>query len=969
MRHSRVRGSVAGLITLTVFGAVLLALKPEQEGTSGQPEPEKPKARPAGKPITVPANLVGLTISLGLKDQKPTDWEGDVSVSEGKIVSLETVRGNPKAKVEGSHFSLRSFFGKGEKKKKKDTLLTPIIRVNLDAPPSAKVTVTTGQGKFTVALADFDVTNPRTFLDEQVSVLREEGALVLTDPETEDDYPALAKAPDGSVWLAYSEYQKGKPLIKERVLAGNFETLVTTGHGDQIRLKKFDGKTWSPAIDVTDTGRDIWRPAIAVDKLGMVHVAWAEQVNGNWDIYHRSYVPQPKGKGEWLPIDRVTKHPGTDFNVALTLDRNGNVLAVWQGWRDGNFHILMAGPGLAAEKRVTTAKANHWNPALTTDSKGNIYVAYDTYEKGNYDVRLHIFAKDNEIEMEIANSARFEARPHIVCDGQDRLWIAYEEGDEQWGKDYSTNMFRKIGLEENPGFGLYNNRTIVVKCLAQGTLLRPTGDLETALKGKLDRNRSEPRLVTDSANGIWLLFRHHPLALGGGEVWNSYAIRYGGTDWSAPRQLPSSANLIDNRPALVSHGKGILAVYSGDKRNNTASRQQNDLFASMLTPASTAHGPPRLVRDPPTPRPQMADVHKNEKADVARIRNYRIDHGGKKLHLYRGEFHRHTEYTAHRDQDGSLEDSFRYSVDAAAMDWMGNGDHDNGIHDEYSWWQIQKVTDLYNHPPNFVGTHTYERSNKYPNGHRNVIMPKRGIRPLPRGDLSGSVDKGTPDTKLLYAYLKHFGGMCASHTSATGMGTDWRDNDPVAEPVVEIYQGHRHNYEHFGAPRSPTQETNIGGYEPKGFVWHAFEKGYKLGFQASSDHVSTHMSYAVVLTDDLSRKGIIDAFKRRHSYGATDNIILDVRSGKQLMGDIFTTDKQPTLEVRVIGTSPISKVSIVRSNKYVYSDKPMKQEVKLRYTDADAEAGKTHFYYVRVEQSDGNLAWASPMWITYQPKK
>src|SRR6516162_4371334 len=132
------------------------------------------------------------------------------------------------------------------------------------------------------------------------------------------------------------------------------------------------------------------------------------------------------------------------------------------------------------------------------------------------------------------------------------------------------------------------------------------------------------------------------------------------------------------------------------------------------------------------------------------------------------------------------------------------------------------------------------------------MMPRRGIRPLPRGELPGTPDKGAPDTKRLYAYLKHFGGICASHTSATGMGTDWRDNDPVVEPIVEIYQGHRHNYEFPGAPRSPTEQTQIGGFEPKGFVVHALDKGYKLGFQSSSDHVSTHISYGVVLTDNLS---------------------------------------------------------------------------------------------------------------------
>jgi hypothetical protein len=41
--------------------------------------------------------------------------------------------------------------------------------------------------------------------------------------------------------------------------------------------------------------------------------------------------------------------------------------------------------------------------------------------------------------------------------------------------------------------------------------------------------------------------------------------------------------------------------------------------------------------------------------------------------------------------------------------------------------------------------------------------------------------------------------------------------------------------------------------------------------------------------------------------------------------------------------------------------------VKLSFTDADAPSGQTSYYYVRVEQADGNLAWSSPMWITYKP--
>ena len=68
-----------------------------------------------------------------------------------------------------------------------------------------------------------------------------------------------------------------------------------------------------------------------------------------------------------------------------------------------------------------------------------------------------------------------------------------------------------------------------------------------------------------------------------------------------------------------------------------------------------------------------------------------------------------------------------------------------------------------------------------------------------------------PDTHMLYRYLKQFNGIVASHTSGTNMGTDWRDNDPAVEPVVEIYQGDRQNYEMPGAPRSNNEGDSIGG--------------------------------------------------------------------------------------------------------------------------------------------------------------
>jgi hypothetical protein len=254
----------------------------------------------------------------------------------------------------------------------------------------------------------------------------------------------------------------------------------------------------------------------------------------------------------------------------------------------------------------------------------------------------------------------------------------------------------------------------------------------------------------------------------------------------------------------------------------------------------------------------------------------------------------------------------------------------------------------------------------YPNGHRNAMFDHRGVRTLPRllGDEPGGVS--VDDTKMYYAYLKQLKGICASHTSGTGMGTDWRDNDPQAEPVVEIYQGDRNSYEGLGKPRvARKQGEAIGGWKPLGMVWNALAMGYRLGFQASSDHWSTHISYAVAVAEDRTRPAILDAFQKRHCYAATDNILMDVRMGERLMGDEFIHKgpEKPSVAVRIHGTAALERVEIIKDFVTVYSAEPRKAAFECTWTDFDPRPGVS-WYYVRVLQTDGQVAWSSPLWVT-----
>jgi hypothetical protein len=197
------------------------------------------------------------------------------------------------------------------------------------------------------------------------------------------------------------------------------------------------------------------------------------------------------------------------------------------------------------------------------------------------------------------------------------------------------------------------------------------------------------------------------------------------------------------------------------------------------------------------------------------------------------------------------------------------------------------------------------------------------------------------------------------------MGTDWRDNDPDSEPIVEIYQGERQNYEMPGAPRSNSATDSIGGWRPKGFINLALEKGYKLSFEASSDHISTHMSYSNILATDPSREALLAALKKRHVYGATDDILAEYSCGAHIMGDAFSTATAPSLHVKLRGTAPFAKVSVIKNNNYVYTTQSDGPVLDFTWRDVNPEKGKTSYYYVRGEQTDGQIVWVSPMWITY----
>ena len=501
----------------------------------------------------------------------------------------------------------------------------------------------------------------------------------------------------------------------------------------------------------------------------------------------------------------------------------------------------------------------------------------------------------------------------------------------------------------------------------------------------------QPRLITDANGGVWAMARSLTSVTtrvnnnwGAGGRWEVILSRLGPAGWTPAVTLDRTSGRNDVWAAAAKDAAGRLwFAWSRDGRpfggkvpheRGGPAPDVTEVSYTTIDPAAPAWasgGEPKLV--PFSEEPLVAQpVHPNETVDVSAIRNYRLEAPGRKYRILRGDLHRHTDISGDGIGDGGLQDFYRYALTAGQYDFMLVTDHQYGGSGEgleYNWWRTEKSEDIYRVPGRFWPLFGTERSLKYPNGHRNTIFATRGIRELPIGreEAAGDVNTGS----VLYPYLRKNNGITSPHTSGSDQGTDWRDNDPELEPIVEIYQGLDASYEYVGAPRGETEDKRYfhhgDAWRPKGYVWEAWKKGIKIGVQASSDHIATHDSYACVLVEDkadIGRQDLIDAMKARHTYAATDNIIVDFRIGDHIMGDAFKSKEVPVIRVHAIGTRPLSKIVLIKNNEFLYTYNADSADARFEFRDENAAPGES-YYYVRVEQSDGSLAWASPIWVDY----
>ncbi len=914
---------------------------------------------------------VAFRIILGQTDAEPAPWDGSIDVSGGKVLSLTGWRfyKDDQAGADGKSWKCATrrramldpkLWWIGAKHVPPADLnagappgpmLPNGVIVSLEASAASEIRVTTSNGNFSFSPDSAPFGKSAAFLNGRVLVERVVAPWNLTAQDgLEDDNPSVAIDADGRAWAAWIGYAKGQ----EQIYAAPF--------GQKPMPVGKPGVFFRTAL-ARHSERDLWLVTCAREGE-----AW-NLLGARWD-----------GR-QWTGWQALTATSSPKMFHRLALDSSGRLWLVWQGWAQGvsQIHAKSYDGQLWSETATVSANsANAWEPAIAADGAGRVWFAWDAYDNGSYNVYVRAFdGQKYQPQQAVTSSPRFHAHVSVECDANGRPWVAWEEAGANWGKD--TGFL----VQKNRGEALYEQRAIRVAVLDQGRWMQPGSPL-AEFPAHVQGFHEQPLLIHDKAGKMWCFFRRRSVQVN--EVWSPslkanrlqdyshweyFAASFNGERWSPPVAVPQSAGRNDFRLAAAAAPNGQIAVaWAADGRTWAKSYPpgKSNIFAGWLGIAG-APQPPKLADYSEAPV-SAAPVHPREQQQLAEIQKARILAAGKTYRIVRGDMHRHTDISFDGDLDGSIWDFYRYTIDAAGFEYSALTEHNSGDDIEYFWWIVQKSNDLFYVPNRFTPIYAYERSLAYPNGHRNILFAQRGVRTLPR---TKEELAGTEGAAKLYEHLRQNKGLAMSHTSATRMGTDWRDNDPELEPLAEIYQGDRTSYEYEGAPRAAAGKdplTQPGGYEPLGFLWNAWAKGYKLGVQASSDHWSTHISYACLLVENTSREGLLDAIRKRHAYAATDNIILDfrlsdVRTGDHLMGEAFSTVARPKIVCRAAGTAPISKIELIKNNKFLYTISPNKETAEFTYEDKDVKPGES-YYYVRLQQSDGQMAWSSPVWVTIQ---
>lgn len=294
--------------------------------------------------------------------------------------------------------------------------------------------------------------------------------------------------------------------------------------------------------------------------------------------------------------------------------------------------------------------------------------------------------------------------------------------------------------------------------------------------------------------------------------------------------------------------------------------------------------------------------------------------------------------------------------------------------DEAQWKEVIEAANRFSEAGKYIALPAYEWFGMLEqDGNKNIyFLDCEGI---PKLD-SRSPDSDHPEK--LWKQLEKLEGRVMTiphHSVSAVIGTRWRWHNPKFQRLVEIYSC----WGNSEASHCERPLVNPARYEGQS-VQHALEKGYRLGIIAGSDTHTSQPGFsnrlrlknawrgglACVWAKTFDREGIFNALWERRCYGTTGaRIILEFSLNDAPMGSEIKINEstERKLKVRAEACSPVHKVVIIKNAREIHMDEPVRESVSFEWLDSSGRERESDYYYVRLIQDDGEMAWSSPVWV------
>lgn len=358
--------------------------------------------------------------------------------------------------------------------------------------------------------------------------------------------------------------------------------------------------------------------------------------------------------------------------------------------------------------------------------------------------------------------------------------------------------------------------------------------------------------------------------------------------------------------------------------------------------------------------------------------------------LLHGESIRYTE-------KGEIETSLRSFRDDAALQFYATSPfEEEESASSNDWKNIANQVAEFNEEERFVSLLGFQWVGEPgEEGVRHMIYAKDNKPLIRRGELKSNTLK-----KIYKSHTPKELLSIPCFTMGKGYSFNFANFQPEFERVVEIYNcwGSSETSSKKGNPRPIKGSGKKGVNEvDEGSIQKALLMGCRFGFVAGGlDHRGVYANLVdggqteyspgltAILSPDYSRDSLFNALYRRRCYATTgERIILHFNIAKEPLGSELNTKTKPGLAFNrhihgfVAGTAPIEEILIIRNGKEIHTISKQRDYVELAFDDSEpiekvvvdgpGEAPPFVYYYLRVTQSDGHIAWSSPIWIDYIP--